>query len=297
VLSRAAEDRWRVDPPDGWTRTRFARARLARWLTDVDAGAGHLAARVIVNRLWQHHFGQGIVATPNDFGAQGARPTHPELLDFLAAELVDNQWRLKPIHKLIMTSAVYRQAAHGRNGAANPELEVQFLARRTPRRLEAEPLRDAMLAVAGMLDRRMYGPGTLDPAMPRRSVYFFIKRSKLIPMMVLFDWPEHLVSIGQRSQTTIAPQALALLNSAEVRQYAAGFARRLRGMDDPDAVIHSYELALARRPSQLELERATRFLAAQTAAYREQGYADATPRARIDYCQTILSLNEFLYVD
>ncbi len=297
VLSRADDDRWRVDPPQGWTRTRFARARLARWLTDVDAGAGHLAARVIVNRLWQHHFGQGIVATPNDFGAQGAPATHPELLDFLASELVDNQWRLKPMHRLIMTSAVYRQAAHGRTSTVDAGLELQLLARRAPRRLEAEPLRDAMLHVAGMLDRRMYGPGTLDPAMPRRSVYFFIKRSKLVPMMVLFDWPEHLVSIGQRSQTTIAPQALALLNSPQVRQYAAGFARRLRGMDDSQAVVRSYELALARRPNAWELERATRFLAAQAAAYREQGFADAAQRARTDYCQAILSLNEFLYVD
>jgi hypothetical protein len=297
VLSRGSDDRWHVDLPDGWTRTRFARARLARWLTDVEAGAGHLAARVIVNRLWQHHFGQGIVATPNDFGTQGARPWDPELLDFLAAELVANGWRLKPIHKLIMTSAVYRQASQADSSAARSGSDSFALAGRTPRRLEAEPLRDSMLAVAGMLDTRMYGPGTLDPAMPRRSVYFFIKRSKLIPMMVLFDWPEHLVSIGQRSQTTIAPQALALLNSPAVRQYAAGFARRLQALDDDAAVEHSYELALGRLPSPEERERAMRFLAAQAAAYREQGHADALQRARVDYCQALFCLNEFLYVD
>src|SRR5439155_5024987 len=101
---------WSVEPPEGWTRTSFRRAALACWLTDPDHGAGHLAARVIVNRLWQHHFGRGIVATPNDFGAQGERPSHPELLDWLAGEFIRGGWKLKPIHKLIMTSAAYTQA-------------------------------------------------------------------------------------------------------------------------------------------------------------------------------------------
>ena len=119
---------------------------------------------------------------------------------------------------------------------ARVDRENVFLWRRTPRRLEAEPIRDAMLATAGRLDSRMYGPGSLDPEMPRRSVYFFIKRSQLIPMMMLFDWPEHLVSIGQRSTTTTAPQALAMLNSALARHCAAGFAARVAGGDPASEV-------------------------------------------------------------
>ena len=136
---------------------------------------------MIVNRLWQHHFGQGIVATPNDFGSQGSRPSHPELLDWLANALIDNGWRLKPIHRLIVTSAVYMQDNRYDESRAAIDRENVFHWRRTPRRLEAEPIRDAMLATAGRLDRRMYGPGSLDVEMPRRSVYFFIKRSRLDP--------------------------------------------------------------------------------------------------------------------
>ena len=200
VLMRDGKDEsyWQVAPPAGWTRTSFRRAALAHWLTDTEYGAGQLAARVIVNRVWQHHFGRGIVATPNDFGTQGERPTHPELLDWLADDLIGHGWRLKRLHRLIVTSAVYRQDGRFDEARARIDRENMFLWRQAPRRLEAEPIRDAMLQAAGVIDLRMYGPGTLDPNMRRRSVYFFIKRSQLIPMMMLFDWPEHLVSIGQR---------------------------------------------------------------------------------------------------
>ena len=159
--------------------------------------------------------------------AQGSRPSHPELLDWLASTLIANDWRLKPIHRLIVTSAVYMQDDRYDEARAAIDRENVLHWRHTPRRLEAEPIRDAMLAVAGRLDRRMYGPGSLDPAMPRRSVYFFIKRSRLIPMMMLFDWPEHLVSIGQRSTTTTAPQALSFLNSDLARRCGEGLADRV----------------------------------------------------------------------
>ncbi|HEV3005289.1 MAG TPA: DUF1549 and DUF1553 domain-containing protein, partial [Pirellulales bacterium] len=180
----------------------FRRSRLAYWMTNVDHGAGHLAARVIVNRLWQHHFGRGLVATPNDFGASGERPSHPELLDWLAGDLVANGWQLKRLHKLIMTSSVYVQSADFDESRAKIDRENVYYWRHTPRRLEAEAIRDSMLAVSGQIESTMYGSGTLDQNMRRRSVYFFIKRSQLIPTMMLFDWPEHLVSIGQRASTT-----------------------------------------------------------------------------------------------
>ncbi|HEV7223138.1 MAG TPA: DUF1553 domain-containing protein, partial [Pirellulales bacterium] len=201
------ESHWRAEPPAGW-RTSYRRRSLANWITDADAGAGVLLARVIVNRLWQHHLGQGIVATASDFGAQGEPPTHPELLDWLAAELIRNGWRLKPIHRLIMTSAVYLESSADDPAKAALDPANKLVWRRPPRRLEAEIIRDSILSVGGLLDERMFGPGTLDENQKRRSIYFFIKRSKLIPMMVLFDAPDSLSGIGVRPNTTIAPQAL-----------------------------------------------------------------------------------------
>ena len=153
------EDHWKVEPPEGWERSQYRRTGLANWITDPNYGAGEMAARVIVNRLWQHHFGRGIVSTPNDFGMQGERPTHPKLLDYLASELIANGWKLKPIHKLIMTSSVYMQSGEQdrQRLAIDPDNRMRW--RNEPRRLEAEAIRDSMLAVSGLLDRTMHGPG------------------------------------------------------------------------------------------------------------------------------------------
>jgi len=299
VVTRNGKDEghWRTPRPEGWTRTSYRRTALANWITDVEHGAGHLAARVIVNRLWQHHFGRGIVATPNDFGKQGERPTHPELLDWLADELVKNGWRLKRLHRLLMTSAVYRQSSAADEARAAIDRENVYHWRRTPRRLEAEAIRDSLLHVAGMLDPKMYGPGTLDPNMRRRSVYFFIKRSKLVPMMMLFDWPEHLVSISARSTTTIAPQALAFLNSPQARHYAEGLAKRLGDRPADEAVNQGYLLALGRPPAEVEGRLSVAFLTRQAKAYRDAGKPDAERLALVDFCQALLSANEFVYVD
>ncbi len=175
--------------------------------------------------------------------------------------------------------------------------ENVFRWRHTPRRLEAEPIRDAMLAVAGRLDRRMYGSGVLDLEMPRRSVYFFIKRSRLIPMMMLFDWPEHLVSIGQRSTTTTAPQALAMLNSGLARHCAEGFAGRIADGGDPaSAVTRAYRIAFGREPTVTESRLAAAFLAAQRAAYARDGRPDPDRRALVDFCQALVGMNEFIYI-
>jgi mono/diheme cytochrome c family protein len=291
VLERNGKDEsfWRVPPPPGWKRTSFRRAALARWLTDADNGAGHLAARVVVNRLWQHHFGRGLVATPNDFGAQGEPPSHPELLDWLADDLIRHGWRLKRLHELLVTSAVYRQSGAFDEERARIDRDNRYQWRRTPRRLEAEAIRDAMLETAGLLDARMYGPGNLDPAMRRRSVYFFIKRSQLIPMMMLFDWPEHLTSIGARATTTVAPQALLFLNSPQCRQYGVGLANRVLGLPAEAAVERAYQLAVGRSPEPIERQRALAFLNA--------GRTDERGRALVDFCQALLATNEFIYVD
>lgn len=276
----------------------YRRSALGAWLTDPSVGSGRLAARVIVNRIWQHHLGRGIVATPNDFGAQGSPPSHPELLDWLAARLIDGGWRLKPIHRLIVTSAVYMQNDDFDEARARVDRENVFLWRRAPRRLEAEPIRDAMLATAGRLELRMYGPGALDVEMPRRSVYFFIKRSQLIPLMMLFDWPEHLVSIGARSVTTTAPQALAMMNSHLARHCAEGLATRVAGGDSAAEVIRAYQIAFSRPPSGDEARLGASFLASQRAAYLRAGRreAEANRAALVDFCQAMLGMNEFIYI-
>jgi hypothetical protein len=293
----ASEQYWKIAPPSEDSRTSFRRATLANWITDAESGGGALVARVIVNRLWQHHLGRGLVATPNDFGVSGQRPSHPELLEWLANELVEHNWQLKRLHRMMMTSSVYMQSAEFDESRAQIDRENTLLWRWKPRRLEAEAIRDSMLSVSGKLDRTMFGPGTLDQNMTRRSVYFFIKRSRLIPMMMLFDWPEHLVSIGQRSSTTIAPQALMFLNSPQGRQYAQAFAARLPQDSLQDSITEAYRLAFARRPSSQELKLSSAFVEQQQAIYREENVTDAEAAALTDLCQALMSMNEFVYVD
>ena len=300
VLERGGktEDAWKAAPPAGWTRTSFRRAGLANWMTDTSQGAGTLAARVIVNRVWQHHLGRGIVATPSDFGAQGEPPTHPELLDWLAVELIHHGWTLKRLHKLILTSAVYMQGGAADELRAKVDGEDAYYWRFAPRRLEAEPIRDAMLAVSGRLDPTMFGPGTLDPNHRRRSIYFFIKRSQLIPTMMLFDWPEHLVGIGLRGTTTTAPQALMFMNSPLGHAGAEGFAGRVA--DEPTAeasIKKAYAIAFGREPSGDEEKLATEFLGRQRSAYAADGKADPGRLALVDLCQALLSMSEFIYVN
>ncbi len=301
VLMREGKeaDFWRQQPPAGWDRTSFRRSSLGAWMTDPRYGAGHLAARVMVNRLWQHHFGRGLVATPNDFGLQGEPPSHPELLDWLARDLIAHGWRLKHVHQLLMTSAVYRQSNDIQLENAQRDPENAFLWRWKPRRLEAEAIRDSLLTVSAMLDARMYGPGTLDENMRRRSVYFFIKRSKLIPTMMLFDWPEHLVSIGARATTTTAPQALLFLNNVHARKYAEGLADRLHPREGEAAIRQAFNLAFNRQPTPAEITATMQFLVAQQAVHATAGKSavEAARLAKVDLCQTLMSMNEFVYLE
>lgn len=294
-------------PMDHWTSTESADAKstplpprvaLANWLTDEQKGAGHLLARVIVNRLWQHHMGRGLVATPSDFGRQGVAPTHPELLDFLASELIRGDWRLKPIHRLIMTSAVYRQGGDTSALAAKLDPDNELWWRRPGMRLEAEVIRDTLLAVSGSLDKTMFGPGSLDEASPRRSIYLTVKRSNLIPILQLFDAPDAIQGIGHRDVTTVPPQALAMMNSPLVRQLADKFAQRIAAAPDasPQQVVaQAYAVALSRPPNEFETEQMTGFIKTQAASYG--GDDKAMQRAVADYCQMMLCLNEFVFVD
>ena len=269
------------------------RADLARWLCRPDHP---LTSRVIVNRLWQHHLGAGIVATPNDFGAMGDKPTHPELLDYLATELVRQGWKLKAIHRLIVTSATYRQASSaGRNPTAAKALQVdpdnKLLWRARVKRREAEAIRDAVLQASGQLCPRMYGtsscpelPAVLadygpDPdARPedrnRRSIYVLAKRNFAYPLFAAFDQPDRVNSCPVRPATITAPQALAMLNGeftlAQARNLG-GLLLAAHGRDARSLIRAAYLRAFNREPSHREFIAAEKFLDHQTNLIADDG--------------------------
>ncbi|MEM7012950.1 MAG: PSD1 and planctomycete cytochrome C domain-containing protein, partial [Verrucomicrobiota bacterium] len=282
-------------PPTRDENLPHPREALAQWITDTENGAGPLLARVIVNRLWQHHMGRGIVATPSDFGTRGERPTHPELLDYLAQQLLENGWRLKPIHELIMTSAVYMQGGGDALGGLSHDPENLLYWRQPSRRMEAEIIRDNLLAVSGKIDPATGGKGTLDANSTRRSVYLTVKRGRLIEMLQLFDAPDAMQSIGAREVSTVAPQALAMLNSTAVRNWAVDLARRAKPSPETtieQAVDAAYQIAYSRPPAADERAEMLDFIGRQAAA-REGKVDDAFQ----DFCHLLLCANEFIYVD
>jgi hypothetical protein len=310
--ANGSPDRWLGMHPAGeGTKTTRQRAALGEWITDVEHGAGALAARVIVNRIWQHHFGEGLVRTPGDFGTQGERPTHPELLDWLAAELVRGGWRLKPVHRLIMTSSAYQQGTTYDAGKAAVDPDNRLLWRRRPLRAEAEVVRDAVLAVSGQLNRDLGGP-PVKPALPpettvgrdkdgiprpekdgpdqwRRTVYLFTKRSRLTPVLTTFDAPAATESCARRTVSTVPTQALALLNDPFVRTQATFFAKRCLAEAEPTPaarVRQAYLLALSREPTEREAADAAEFLGGPS-------HEDSLT----DLCHVLFTSNEFAYVD
>ena len=306
VLSRAPEGTWRrgegkLEPPGEGRR-----ASLARWITDPEAGAGSLAARVIVNRIWQQYFGTGLVATPSDFGAQADPPSHPELLEWLAGELVRGGWHLKSIHRLIVTSATYRQSSTIPPRALAVDPRNRLLSHFGRRRLDAEGVRDALLAISGALDATIGGRGGADDRAPRRSLYLDVKRSRPSPFLRAFDAPDRVTGMGKRSVTTTAPQVLLLMNGPAVRGWAETFAARVlrephRFTDEVTvntAPIHTaYALALGRAPTTDELAEAVTFLDSQTATYAAEGREQPAATALADFCQVLLGLNETLHVE
>lgn len=257
----------------------YRRTSLARWLTDQEHGAGALLARVIVNRLWQHHFGGGLVATPNDFGLRGRRPTHPELLEWLSAELIRNDWRLKSLHRMMLQSSTWKQAVLSDQ---RRDVDDECFRGHKLRRLEAESIRDQMLALSERWDNQMFGPGTLSEHQSRRSIYFRVKRSQQIPMMALFDAPDALQSISNRPETTVAPQALTLLNANHIQALATSFAQRLTEEHPavPDMVRAGYREALGRYPTADELSESIEFIDQQQREYAIPRPAITMPVAR-----------------
>ncbi len=256
-------------------------------------------ARVIVNRLWHHHFGRGIVSTPNDLGTQGDKPSHPELLEWLAGRLVREGWSLKKLHRLIVTSAAYVQAGLVSESNRKADPDNLLLWQRRPVRLEAEAFRDALLAVSGRLKPTVGGPSVADVNAPRRSVYLRVKRSQPIAFLRLFDQPEPLQSVGARGVATVATQSLTMMNSPFVRSSADGLAKRAQaaaGNGTPEQLLDAVTtIALGRPASNAERDNILPLLASLQA---EAG-ADAGKRAAAlaDICQLVLSTNEFIYVD
>ena len=280
------------------------RIALGDWLTDAEHGAGSLLARVMVNRVWQHHFGRGLVATPNDFGVQGKPPTHPELLDWLAGEFVRSGWQLKPLHQLIMASAVYQQGAELKpaNLKADPENKLWW--HRPALRLEAEAIRDALLSVGGRIEDKLYGPSETNYESPRRSVYLRVKRSELIPFLTLFDAPEPAASVGERGATTLPTQALAMMNSTFVRDIADRLTKRALqpGVEPAAAIAQASRIALGRAPTPAEQARLVKFYEQQLEMLSPpsadpKATAAQTARALTETCLVLLCMNEFIYVD
>jgi mono/diheme cytochrome c family protein len=256
-------------------RERERRLALACWIVAKD---NPLTPRVLANRIWQHHFGMGIVATPNDFGYMGERPTHPELLDWLASELINGGWRLKALHKLIVMSQTYRQASTYREDAAKNDVDTRLLWRFPPQRLSAEEIRDTILSVSGKLDERMGGPGfrlyqysrdnvatytpldTFGPETYRRSVYHQNTRASRIDLLSDFDVPDCAFSSSRRIPTTTPSQALALMNHSFTMAMAQAFADRLSKESQTDNTVAqirlAFALAIGRQPTTDELEKA-----------------------------------------
>jgi hypothetical protein len=313
--------------------SRLRRTDLAHWLCRPDHP---LTGRVIVNRLWQHHLGAGIVATPNDFGVQGDKPTHPELLDWLTTELIARGWRLKSLHRLIVTSATYRQSsAPGQNPTAQKALQAdpedKLLWHARIKRREAEAIRDAVLQASNQLNLRMYGasnclelPAALADYGPdpdkcvcdrnRRSIYVLAKRNFVYPLFAAFDSPDRVNSCPVRPATVTAPQALAMLNGeltlAQSRQLA-GVLLAAHGRDVRALVRTAYLQAFTREPDDEDTAAAQKFLARQARLIAAKGppSRDALPEpppagldptyaaAVVDFCHALLNSAEFLDVD
>ena len=266
------------------------RTALAQWIASPD---NPLSSRVLANRLWQYHFGQGLCQSPSDFGRLGEPPTHPELLDYLASELLDSGWSLKHLHRQLVTSAAYRRASHGPEAAASAAVDPlnRWLARMSVRRLSAEQIRDAAIAVTGELDPRMGGEGGDSGKTARRAVYLKVFRNKHDPVLDVFDVPDGLSTMPVRNLTTTPTQSLFMINGPWMMLRAKAFARRLAQPSSAtldERIMTAYRLAYGRSPTADETRAATEFL--------QSGAADEK-EALVDFCHVLLNSSEFLYVD
>jgi Protein of unknown function (DUF1553)/Protein of unknown function (DUF1549) len=289
------------------------RLALAQWLV---ATNNPLTARVIVNRLWQHHFGRGLVATSSDFGTRGEPPANQALLDYLAGELIRNGWHLKPIHRLMLASKAYQLSSQaGDSNGAERDPENRYLWRMTRKRMDAEALRDSILAVSGQLNRKAGGPGVLIDLEPevrslifteqevvelwpvekepseqcRRSIYVYRKRNVHYPMFDAFDAPDALTPCPVRAVSTHSPQALVLFNSGFAQESAEAFARGLLqfSVDEKTRVREAFLRCYSRKPSHEEMREALRFISSNTGPELARW---------TDFSLALINSNEFIYV-
>jgi hypothetical protein len=294
-----------------------------------------LTARVMVNRIWQGHFGTGIVASASDFGLMGDRPTNPMLLDYLAATFVENGWSIKKMHRLIMLSSVYQQSSQFQAAGAAADPDNKLLWRYPRHRMEGEALRDSMLLASGLLNPKMGGPG-IHPELPagatttsyrstwtpeadtevnRRSVYIFVKRNLIYPMFEAFDAPNAEETCSRRFQTVIPSQSLTLMNDRLVMKWSQALAERVlddSGLKPEQQVERAFKIALSRPPKPEEEKTVLDFLGRQSAAIAQRlaanekvllpeklpaGAEPARVAAFVDFCHTLLNSNEFMYLN
>jgi Protein of unknown function (DUF1553)/Protein of unknown function (DUF1549)/Planctomycete cytochrome C len=310
------------------------RTALANWLADAN---NPLTARVMVNRIWNDHFGLGIVGTPSDFGVMGERPSNPQLLDYLASTFVENGWSIKKMHRLIMLSNAYQQSSAYQAQAAGIDPGDRLLWRFERRRLEGEVIRDSMLYVSGELNPKMGGPGVFPPLPPgvsmprstylnwkteldraeanRRSIFVFVKRNLRYPMFEAFDFPDTHESCPRRNTTVTPTQPLTLMNDELVMEWSRALASRVlndSGLNAGQQVERAYRLALARAPKPEEAAAVLDFLTQQSILTGQrlakneklplpdaipQGMSPAMAAAFVDLCHALLNSNEFLYMN
>ncbi|QVL33740.1 DUF1553 domain-containing protein [Telmatocola sphagniphila] len=298
----------------GAPRPSSGRLELARWLTDPQHP---LTARVFVNRIWQHHFGEGLVRSVDNFGRLGERPSHPELLDWLAAEFLEHNGSVKHLHKVILLSATYQQGSRPDEASARLDPDNRLLGHFPRQRLEAEPLRDAMLAVAGTLDRQ---PATsLLPSKNfdyvtndqsgsaahynsnKRSIYLPVVRNNVFPFFQTFDFPDPSMMVGHRDRTVIAPQALYLMNNPFVRKQAEAFARRIWESDAKEVAARvelAYLMAFGRPARPEEIAQAREFLQAfEKTLANQKDPAQKTLESWSVLAQSLFASNEFVFID
>jgi len=298
------------DTPELPLETETPRVKLAAWITDP---SNPLPSRVMANRIWQYHFGRGLVSTPNDFGRMGTMPSHPELLDWLSNQYIAGGWRMKPLHRIMLLSSTYRQASRSpqEKAAMEKDPENKFLWKFNRRRLAAEEIRDSMLAISGRLNAKAGGPsvmGSIDPELIndlkrpqywqmtrdksehyRRTVYMIYKRNLILPFNQVFDSPDTLLSCARRDQSTHAPQALELLNGKTSNELAASFAERLakERATPAERIDYAFRLVAGRAPKAKEKDLALTYVAD----------AEKDPATAKEFALAMFNSNAFLYVD
>lgn len=287
------------------------RLAFARHLT---SGKHPLFARVLVNRFWMHHFGRGLVDTPGDFGTQGEKPSHPELLDWLASEFTDGGWSLKDFHRKVMNTHTYRQSSRSHHEGNAVDAANMLLWRMNIRRLEAETIRDATLAVTGKLNPKRFGEpvgvaedpnaqvivgSTGDGEEYRRSIYVKQKRTQQPYQLAVFDAPEMEPNCESRNRSTVAPQSLLLMNSGFILEQSEAFAKRILSETDSkdhgSLISHAWRLAFGTSPDPSLVREAQTYLEAQADAFAEE--KDPDLKALASFCQTLLASNPFLYIE